>query len=165
MESPKFQLFKKKINNQIIFLIIQFNKFYLFAYLVVFLVWSSDWHRILFNVVDFFFFNTKNKQTLHLIMDGFGDNFDQVDVDPAAEFLAREKDQLGGLADDVIAPSSDSAVNDSIPQNSGKHFNHSNPYGNLLFFFLFLFFSFILLFSNICFFKYPRIDLLHAYVI
>lgn len=37
-------------------------------------------------------------------MDGFGDNFDQADVDPAAEFLAREKDQLGGLADDVIAP-------------------------------------------------------------
>lgn len=37
-------------------------------------------------------------------MDGFGDNFDQTDVDPAAEFLAREKDQLGGLADDVIAP-------------------------------------------------------------
>lgn len=44
-------------------------------------------------------------------MDGFGDNFDQADVDPAAEFLAREKDQLGGLADDVIAP----AVPESAP--------------------------------------------------
>lgn len=44
-------------------------------------------------------------------MDGFGDNFDQADVDPAAEFLAREKDQLGGLADDVIAP----AVGESAP--------------------------------------------------
>ena len=34
-------------------------------------------------------------------MDGFGDNFDQADIDPAAEFLAREKDQLAGLEDDV----------------------------------------------------------------
>lgn len=34
-------------------------------------------------------------------MDGFGDNFDQSEVDPAAEFLAREKDQLAGLEDDV----------------------------------------------------------------
>lgn len=34
-------------------------------------------------------------------MDGFGDNFDQADVDPAAEFLAREKDQLAGLEDDL----------------------------------------------------------------
>lgn len=34
-------------------------------------------------------------------MDGFGDNFDQADVDPAAEFLAREKDQLAGLEDDI----------------------------------------------------------------
>lgn len=44
-------------------------------------------------------------------MDGFGDNFDQADVDPAAEFLAREKDQLGGLADDVITP----AANELAP--------------------------------------------------
>lgn len=34
-------------------------------------------------------------------MDGFGDNFDQTDVDPAAEFLAREKDQLAGLEDEL----------------------------------------------------------------
>lgn len=34
-------------------------------------------------------------------MDGFGDNFDQSDVDPAAEFLAREKDQLAGLEDEL----------------------------------------------------------------
>lgn len=45
-------------------------------------------------------------------MDGFGDNFDQADVDPAAEFLAREKDQLAGLEDELetkatIALSSD----------------------------------------------------------
>lgn len=27
----------------------------------------------------------------------FGDNFDQSDIDPAAEFLAREQDELAGL--------------------------------------------------------------------
>lgn len=49
-------------------------------------------------------------------MDGFGDNFDQNDVDPAAEFLAREKDQLASLGDDVIAP-----PNDSAALNSGDY--------------------------------------------
>jgi len=34
-------------------------------------------------------------------MDGFGDNFDQPEVDPAAEFLAREQDQLAGLEDEL----------------------------------------------------------------
>lgn len=34
-------------------------------------------------------------------MDGFGDNFDQNDIDPAAEFLAREQDQLAGLEDEL----------------------------------------------------------------
>lgn len=34
-------------------------------------------------------------------MSGFGDNFDQADVDPAAEFLAREQDELAGLEDEV----------------------------------------------------------------
>lgn len=54
-------------------------------------------------------------------MDGFGDNFDQVDVDPAAEFLAREKDQLGGLVDDVVPPpASESGVSDDAPVNSGE---------------------------------------------
>lgn len=48
-------------------------------------------------------------------MDGFGDNFDQTDVDPAAEFLAREKDQLAGLGDEVIPP-----TNDSAPVTSGN---------------------------------------------
>lgn len=33
-------------------------------------------------------------------MSGFGDNFEQ-DVDPAAEFLAREQDELAGLEDEV----------------------------------------------------------------
>ncbi|XP_057333177.1 clathrin light chain isoform X1 [Microplitis mediator] len=38
-------------------------------------------------------------------MDGFGDNFtgNDVEVDPAAEFLAREQDQLAGLEDDIPA--------------------------------------------------------------
>ncbi|XP_069696390.1 clathrin light chain-like isoform X10 [Periplaneta americana] len=34
-------------------------------------------------------------------MDGFGDNFEQPEVDPAAEFLAREQDQLAGLEDEL----------------------------------------------------------------
>ncbi|XP_071527445.1 clathrin light chain isoform X6 [Panulirus ornatus] len=45
-------------------------------------------------------------------MDGFGDSFvppvegsaPAPDVDPAAEFLAREQDQLAGLDDDIIPP-------------------------------------------------------------
>lgn len=53
-------------------------------------------------------------------MDGFGDNFDQADVDPAAEFLAREKDQLAGLGDDVIPAASESNTSEDAPVNSGK---------------------------------------------
>lgn len=53
-------------------------------------------------------------------MDGFGDNFDQADVDPAAEFLAREKDQLAGIVDDVIPPASESNGGDDAPA-SGKY--------------------------------------------
>ncbi|XP_072153750.1 clathrin light chain isoform X3 [Bemisia tabaci] len=34
-------------------------------------------------------------------MDVFGDNFEENDVDPAAEFLAREQDQLAGLEDEI----------------------------------------------------------------
>ncbi|XP_050053061.1 clathrin light chain isoform X3 [Aphis gossypii] len=37
-------------------------------------------------------------------MDNFGDNFDDNDVDPAAEFLAREQTQLAGLEDDLNTP-------------------------------------------------------------
>lgn len=55
-------------------------------------------------------------------MDGFGgDNFDQADVDPAAEFLAREKDQLAGLVDDVIPPAAESGAGDDGTSNSGEH--------------------------------------------
>lgn len=42
-------------------------------------------------------------------MDGFGDNFDQAEVDPAADFIAREQNELAGL-DDVIAPAPSSAA-------------------------------------------------------
>lgn len=34
-------------------------------------------------------------------MSGFGDNFGTTDEDPAAEFLAREQDELAGLEDEV----------------------------------------------------------------
>lgn len=34
-------------------------------------------------------------------MDVFNDNFDQNEVDPAAEFLAREQDELAGLEDEL----------------------------------------------------------------
>ncbi|KAE8738415.1 hypothetical protein FOCC_FOCC016105 [Frankliniella occidentalis] len=45
-------------------------------------------------------------------MDGFGDNFDQADVDPAAEFIAREQNELAGLDDDITpaAPAVSGAV-------------------------------------------------------
>jgi hypothetical protein len=38
-------------------------------------------------------------------MDAFGDDFTTAgaEVDPAAEFLAREQDQLAGLEDDLLA--------------------------------------------------------------
>lgn len=52
-------------------------------------------------------------------MDGFGDNFDQADVDPAAEFLAREKDQLAGIVDDVIPAATESGAGDDAP--AGKY--------------------------------------------
>lgn len=34
-------------------------------------------------------------------MSAFGDNFNQPEEDPAAEFLAREQDELAGLEDEV----------------------------------------------------------------
>lgn len=34
-------------------------------------------------------------------MDDFGDSFVQPEVDPAAEFLAREQNQLAGLEDEL----------------------------------------------------------------
>ena len=38
-------------------------------------------------------------------MDGFGDDFvNSGDVDPAADFIAREQDELAGLDDPIPAP-------------------------------------------------------------
>lgn len=46
-------------------------------------------------------------------MSNFDDNFDQSQVDPAAEFLAREQDELAGLEDEV------KPVAVSVPQVNG----------------------------------------------
>jgi len=58
-------------------------------------------------------------------MSGFGDNFDQGDVDPAAEFLAREQNELAGLEDEVkpaaVAVSS-TLINGDDPTNSAGSF-------------------------------------------
>lgn len=56
-------------------------------------------------------------------MEGFGDNFDQPEVDPAAEFLAREQDQLAGLEDELnpIAPAAATTGSDDgsfVPQTT-----------------------------------------------
>ncbi|XP_049836982.1 clathrin light chain isoform X4 [Schistocerca gregaria] len=48
-------------------------------------------------------------------MDGFGDNFDQPEVDPAAEFLAREQDQLAGLEDELNPGNAPPAADGSAP--------------------------------------------------
>lgn len=51
-------------------------------------------------------------------MDAFGDNFvNESEVDPAAEFLAREQDQLAGLEDEIdpittsnVAPAAEGSI-------------------------------------------------------
>lgn len=48
----------------------------------------------------------------------FDDNFDQQDVDPAAEFLAREQDELAGLEDEVKP----AAVSVPHPQQNGGEY-------------------------------------------
>lgn len=53
-------------------------------------------------------------------MDAFGDNFgDSNDIDPAAEFLAREQDQLAGLEDE-IPPVSMSTGAATVPTVEGS---------------------------------------------
>ncbi|XP_065159629.1 clathrin light chain isoform X4 [Atheta coriaria] len=61
-------------------------------------------------------------------MADFGDNFDN-EVDPAAEFLAREQNELGAIIDDDLKPSNPmSQVNgdgvhvDGLKENSGSSF-------------------------------------------
>ncbi|XP_057651542.1 clathrin light chain isoform X1 [Diorhabda carinulata] len=66
-------------------------------------------------------------------MSGFGDNFGTNEEDPAAEFLAREQDELAGLEDEVkpaaiIAP----VLNGDDPTNSASSFEmveNSEPDG------------------------------------
>ncbi|XP_055856374.1 clathrin light chain-like [Episyrphus balteatus] len=44
----------------------------------------------------------------------FGDDFEPKDVDPAAEFLAREQSALAGLEDEVLPPAQDTLLQDSV---------------------------------------------------
>ncbi|XP_018915966.1 clathrin light chain isoform X1 [Bemisia tabaci] len=69
-------------------------------------------------------------------MDVFGDNFEENDVDPAAEFLAREQDQLAGLEDEIKpanVPASAQVVNgistidDSTPEEPAETERPQNP--------------------------------------
>lgn len=70
-------------------------------------------------------------------MDGFGDNFDQTDVDPAAEFLAREKDQLAGLEDDVGLNSANTSndIGETTVINSGMQNHGIRRVGSVYFIF------------------------------
>lgn len=60
-------------------------------------------------------------------MDDFGDSFVQPEVDPAAEFLAREQNQLAGLEDDLetsapppIAVSAANGLDDFVGNSSSS---------------------------------------------
>ncbi|XP_050522855.1 clathrin light chain isoform X2 [Daktulosphaira vitifoliae] len=55
-------------------------------------------------------------------MDNFGDNFEDGDVDPAAEFLAREQSQLAGLEDDLNTGSIPIGVTQTLSNGSGSSF-------------------------------------------
>lgn len=54
-------------------------------------------------------------------MDDFGDNFDQPEVDPAADFLARQQNQLEGLEDELAdaIPSAAPIIKDEPTSVSG----------------------------------------------
>ncbi|CAH1122344.1 unnamed protein product [Ceutorhynchus assimilis] len=58
-------------------------------------------------------------------MSGFGDNFEQGEVDPAADFLAREQNELAGLEDEVKPAAvtvSMAMANGDDPTNSAGSF-------------------------------------------
>ena len=56
-------------------------------------------------------------------MDAFGDDFSgSAEVDPAAEFLAREHDQLAGLEEDLLPENE--AVAAVAPDDQGKVKNY-----------------------------------------
>ncbi|XP_025410466.1 clathrin light chain isoform X5 [Sipha flava] len=52
-------------------------------------------------------------------MDNFGDNFEDGDVDPAAEFLAREQTQLAGLEDDLNTTNVPIGVTQTLSNENG----------------------------------------------
>lgn len=61
-------------------------------------------------------------------MDAFGDNFtNDVEVDPAAEFLAREQDQLAGLEDEIppVALSTTAAASAPVTEGTSRRFYFS----------------------------------------
>ncbi|KZC10099.1 Clathrin light chain [Dufourea novaeangliae] len=58
-------------------------------------------------------------------MDAFGDNFViEPEVDPVAEFVAREQDQLAGLEDEIppvsMSTTTGTNANDNLPENFGN---------------------------------------------
>lgn len=59
-------------------------------------------------------------------MDDFGDNFVQPEVDPAAEFLAREQNQLAGLEDELetSAPPPIISSTNGLDDFVGKYYIH-----------------------------------------
>jgi len=59
-------------------------------------------------------------------MDGFTDDFGQNDIDPAAEFLAREQDQLAGLEDDIPTANTMEPVVEATPAEPAKQESEDN---------------------------------------
>jgi len=59
-------------------------------------------------------------------MDGFTDDFGQNDIDPAAEFLAREQDQLAGLEDDIPTANATEPVVEATPAEPAKQESEDN---------------------------------------
>jgi len=53
-------------------------------------------------------------------MDSFTDDFGQNDIDPAAECLAREQDQLAGLEDDIPTANATEPVVEATPAEPAK---------------------------------------------
>lgn len=53
-------------------------------------------------------------------MDAFGDNFVNPEVDPAAEFLAREQDELAGLEDEITPMAVTLAAQAAAGHTEGK---------------------------------------------